>query len=124
MSKVDYRLSRSVFVNGFNVSIGLNLNPVPAQWDFLLSQGGTAYTVRVEGIENPLTIPAPIESSEKRQIHEWLRSFKIKDLPHWTLYRDILVKIVELKQQEIQSRENHEEVKKIMVQAKSNSNPQ
>lgn len=107
-------MSSRVQAHGFIVDITLNLAREP-EWAFHLNQG-TANPIRVTGIENPLIFSAPIGSIEKRQIHEWLKSFNVAGLPHWTLYRDIVIKIAELKHEEIQLRKGHDEIEKFMAE--------
>ncbi len=116
--KVDVMMGREVKVDGYIVSIGLNLNPVPAQWQFQLLTSGRQWLQRLED-NGVLVLSAPIDPDKKRQIHEWLKSFPEDKLPHWTLYRDVLSTITELQEEETKAREGHELVKQIMAKKKA-----
>lgn len=114
MSKVDAIMSRRVASDGFIIDITLEFPTEVARLSFHLNQG-TPNPIRVTNVENPLSIPTPINPDQKRQIHEWLKSFNINGLPHWTLYRDILVQIGELEIEEDILRRNHEEIEAYMT---------
>lgn len=113
MSKAHANIVHTISDGKLNVMITLDLYSVPARWSFHLNRGSSGL-INVDGVENPLNISAPIDADQKRQIHEWLKSFKRTDLPHWTFYRGILIKIAEMKKEEIQLSENHEEVENFM----------
>lgn len=115
MPKVNARIAQRVTVDQFSVDITLHLYSTPAKWSFFLSRGGSAHPVQAEGAENPLVLSAPIGADKKRNIHEWLKSFNVDSLPHWTLYRDILFQITALQSEEKQLRKNHHDVKKFMA---------
>ncbi len=72
-----------------------------------------------------LVLKAPIDADKKRQIRDWLISFKVKleNLPRWTLLRDIIMMIAELKKEEMEAREGHELVKQIMAKKKAEQEP-
>ncbi len=124
--KVDVIMGREVIVDEYVVSIGLNLNYVPAQWQFQLLTNdphrGRLWIQRQQD-NGVLVLRAPIDRDEKRQIHEWLKSFDVVKLPHWTLFRDIVKMIAELKAEEDKAREGHEFVKQIMAKKKAEQEP-
>ena len=124
--KVDVRMGREVLVDEYIVSIGINLNPVPAQWQFQLLTNdpmrGRLWLQRLED-NGVLVLDAPINPDKKRQIHEWLKSFPEDKLPHWTLYRDVLTKITELQEEETKAREGHEFVKNLMAKKNAEQEP-
>lgn len=115
--KVDARIARRVTVDQFSVDITSNLNTTPTKWSFFLSRGGSAHPVKAEGVENPLVLSAPVNANKKSQIHEWLKSFNVNGMPHWTLYRDILQQISALRTEEKLLRKSHKEVQKIMARS-------
>ena len=124
MSKVDWYASRTVTINGLRVNITLNLNPEPAQWSFFLNKG-SAHPIHVDGVENPLIMTAPVDTAKRRQVHEWLRSFTtVMDLPHWTMYRDVLIQVIELQHEEDQLRKSHEENEEFFAKRRAEHPPQ
>lgn len=124
--KVDVIMGREVIVDEYIVSIGLNLNYVPAQWQFQLlvndPHRGRLWIQRQQD-NGVLVLRAPIDRAEKTQVHEWLKSFAVEKLPHWTLFRDIVKMIAELKKEETQAREGHEFVKSLMAQKNAEQDP-
>lgn len=123
---IDVRMGRETQVGPYAVSIGLNLNPDPAQWTFQLlldnPQRGRQW---IQGVKDNgiLVLDAPIDPGKKEQIEFWIVRLAPMEpkLPPWTLYQAVLEKVRELEQEEQKSREGHEFVRKLMEGRKSGS---
>lgn len=122
---INVAMNREVVVDEYVVAIALNLNYVPAQWQFQLLVEDPNHSRT--GLQRPgdngiLVLEAPIDSGKKDQISTWLKSFPVK-IPYWTLMRDTIVMIVELKKEEVQAREDHELVKQHMAKKDAKQDP-
>lgn len=126
--KVDVMMGREAVVDEYIVSIGLNLNYVPAQWQFqLLVNDPHRGRLWIQGGNDNgvLVLKAPIDANKEDLIHQWIiRLAPVEPkLRPWTTFQGVLEKVRELQQEETKAREGHEFVKQHMAKKKAEQDP-